>query len=209
MAFFVKITPPLTFSSSEPLAGFVVNVVSVVSRNCILPKNRYLFLPVRSPVFVLSKALFLPPQSPVAHPPIPLSSSQSPLPSSPIPVSVLFHHLKVLSHPPRSPRSPGFVLSNSRSRPLRPLPSSPSPLSSSEFRSRHLRVPFPSSSVLFHPLKVLSPPLPPSQRKQRNDPKPSRRSWLWVVPKWNMILSLEDLQNNPLNNVEYSQHSTT
>ena len=51
---------------------------------------------------------------------------------NPVPVlSVLFLPLKVLSHPPRSPRSPGFVLS----------------------------------------------PPPQSQRKQRNDTKPSRRSW--------------------------------
>ena len=70
-----------------------------------------LFSPPQSPIFVLlkvlvpfsSKSLFRPVPSPVAHPPIPLSSSQSPLPSSPIPVSVLFHHLKVLSPPPRFP----------------------------------------------------------------------------------------------------------
>ena len=94
-----------------------------------------------------------------------------------------------------------------------------------------LRVPFPSSSdsrfflsILFRPpspvpvlpdsssiLSKSSPtPLPQSQRKQRNDTKPSRRSWLvWLVPKWNMILSLlECLPNNPLDNVEYSYHST-
>ena len=81
------------------------------------------------------KSLFLPSPSPV--PPL-----RVPLPT----LQFIFLPLKVLSHPPRSPRSSGFVL---------------------------------------------SPPLPPSQRKQRNDTKPSRRSWLvWSVPKWNMILSL-------------------
>ena len=69
-------------------------------------------------------------------------------------------------------------------------PVSSSPSSSLLFR------PLPSSpihvsilSVLFLPLQVLSPP-PPQSQKQRNDTKPSRRSWLWLVPKWNMILSL-------------------
>ena len=115
--------------------------------------------------------LFSPPQSPV------FVSSKS-----------LFLLLKVLvlscseslCLPPKSP-----VSSFSQC----PVSSSPSssilfrPLPSSNSRPHPLR-------VLFHPLKVLSPPPPPIQRKQRNDPKPSRRSWLWVVPKWNMILSL-------------------
>ena len=102
-----------------------------------------LFSPPQSPFFFLlrvpfsssSKSLFLPSPSPV--PPL-----RVPLPT----LQFIFLPLKVLSHPPRSPRSPGFVP---------------------------------------------SPPLPPRIRKQRNDPKPSRRSWLvWSVPKWNMILSL-------------------
>lgn len=74
--------------------------------------------------------------------------------------------------------------------PLRPLSSSRSPLPILPDSSSHPpRFPFPSylsSSIL----SVLSPPLPLSQRKQRNDTKPSRRSWWWFVPKWNMILSL-------------------
>ena len=55
-------------------------------------------------------------------------------------------------------QSPVPVLSKSRCRPPIPLPSSP--------------IPLPSSPI---PVPVLSPPLPPSQRKQRNDTKPSRR----------------------------------
>ena len=108
-------------------------------------------------------------------------------------------------------RVPFSSSSKSRVRPLHPLPSS------SILSHPPPQIPVPVLSdysscpprFLFHPLKVLSPPLPPSQRKQRNDQKPSRRSWWLVVPKWNMILSLEDLPNNPLNKVEYSQHSTT
>ena len=121
MAFFVKITPPLTSSSSEPLVENVVSVVSVVSQNRILGKNRYLFLPSLSPVFVLFK--------------VPFSSSQSPVP---VLLKLLFHPLQVLSHPP---------------------------------------IPLPSSPI---PVPVLSPP-PLSQRKQRNDTKPSRRSRGGVV----------------------------
>ena len=73
--------------------------------------------------------------------------------------------------------------SDSRSLPLRPLPSS-------SVLSPPPPIPAPvlseSSSILFRHLPSSSS----SQRKQRNDTKPSRRSWLWVVPKWNMILSL-------------------
>ena len=114
---------------------------------------------------------------------VPFSSSQSPCfvpfkfpflpPKSPVPLlfhsssvlSVLFPPLKVLSLPPPIPvpilskSSP--LLPDSRFHPLRPLPSS----------------------------FVLSLPPPPSQRKQRNDTKPSRRSWLWSVPKLNIPLS--------------------
>ena len=64
--FFVKITPPLTLSSSEPLVENVVSVVSVVSQNRILRKNRYLFLPSRSPIFFLLKVPF--PSSPIPLP---------------------------------------------------------------------------------------------------------------------------------------------
>ena len=94
------------------------------------------------------------------------------------------------------PQSLGFVLfrvlvspfSKSRFLPslsvpflsLRPLPSS--------FVLSPPPILVPVLSVLFLPLQVLSHPLPQSQRKQRNDTKPSRRSWF--VPKWNMILSL-------------------
>ena len=93
---------------------------------------------------MIPDSLFSPPQSPFFFL---LESLVFILSLNPVPVlSVLFLHLEVLSHPPRSPRSSGFVL---------------------------------------------SPPLPLIQRKQRNDTKPSRRSWLWwCVPKWNMILSL-------------------
>ena len=122
MAFFVKITPPLTFSSSEPLVENVVNVVSVVSQNRILPKNRYLFLPVRSPGFRPLESLVSPSSKSRVRPPIPLSSSQSPLPSSPIPVPVL-------SHPPKVP------VSSSQS----PLPSSSS--SHPKTAERHEAVP--------------------------------------------------------------------
>ena len=45
----------------------------------------------------------------------------------------------------------------------------------------------PSQSPVFVLLKVLVSPFS-KHRKQRNDTKPSRRSWLWSVPKWNMIL---------------------
>ena len=159
VAFFIKITPPLTFSSSEPLVENVVNVVSVVSRFCILRKNRFRITWLPIPFFLLLKAPFSSPQSPC------------------------FVLLKV-------------QFSTSRKPCFHPLPSSQSPLQSSPF----------SSESRF----VLSPPLPPRIRKQRNDTKPSRRSRLvWSVPKWNMILSLEDLPNNPLNNVENSCHSTT
>ena len=142
MAFFVKITPPLTFSSSVALAGFVVNVVSVVSRICILPKNRYLFLPSRKHVFR------------------PLGSLVSIISKSRCPSSNSSFFL--------SKSSP--ILPDSR---VRPLPSSQSPL--------------PSSPI---PVPVLSHPPPPSQRKQRNDTKPSRRS-LWLVPKWNIVSSYQ------------------
>ena len=121
------------------------------------------------------------------------SFSESRFRPSPSPVSVLSESsvpLKVLSHPPQSsvpvllrvpcPSSPSSsiisksspLLPDSRARPLRPLPSSQSPLPSSP-------IPVPVLSTLFLPLKVLSPPLSPSQ-KQRNDTKPSRRSW-WLV----------------------------
>ena len=151
VAFFVKITPPLTFSSSVALAGFVVNVVSVVSRICILPKNAICFYLLEVLVFVLSKALFLPPQSPVSHPPIPLSSSQSPLPSSPF---------------------------SSKSR-FRPLPSS-------------------SSSQ-------------PKRTAERHEAVPPFLVGM-VCSKMEHCLFLsvyEGLPNNPLNKIDYSQHSTT
>ena len=77
---------------------------------------------------MIPDSLFSPPQSPVFFL---LESLVFILSLNPVPVlSVLFLPLKALSHPPRSPRSPGFVLS----------------------------------------------PPPQSQRKQRNDTKPSRRS---------------------------------
>ena len=66
--------------------------------------------------------------------------------------------------------------------PLRPLPSS--------FVLSPPPILVPVLSVLFLPLQVLSTPPPQSQRKQRNDTKPSRRSWLWwLVLKWNMTSS--------------------
>ena len=107
----------------------------------------------------------------------------------------------------RPSQSPIFSLSKSSVRPpLHPLPSSQSPLPSSDSRSRSpqspvpvlLKAPFPSSSEsrsrplpsYQSPLKVLSPPPPPRIiEKQRNDTKPSRRSW-WCVPKWNMTFIL-------------------
>ena len=141
MAFLLKITPPLTFSSSVALVENVVSVVSVVSQNRILPKNRYLFLPSRKHVFR------------------PLGSLVSIISKSRCPSSNSSFFL--------SKSSP--ILPDSR---VRPLPSSQSPL--------------PSSTI---PVPVLSHPPPTSQRKQRNDTKPSRRS-VWLVPKWNMILSL-------------------
>ena len=102
----------------------VVNVVSVVSQNRILPKNRYLFLLSQSPVFVLFKVPFSSFSKLVRPVQNPLSSSQSHLPSS-----------ESLSHPPPSP-----VPS-----PLRPLPSSQSPLPSSskpkKTAERHEAVP--------------------------------------------------------------------
>ena len=126
MAFFVKITPPLTFSSSVALAGFVVNVVSVVSRNRILPKNRYLFLPSRKHVFR------------------PLGSLVSIISKSRCrPLRLLFRPLKVLSHPPRFPCPSSSIIS--KSSPLlpdsrsRPLPSSSS--EPKETAERHEAVP--------------------------------------------------------------------
>ena len=121
------------------------------------------FRPSQSPVPVLLKLLFHPLQV-LSHPPIPLPSSLIPVPVllwfpcpsspsppfwfpfpfSPIPVpvlSILFHPLKVLSHPP---------------------------------------IPVPILSILSHPLSSSPTPPPLSQRKQRNDTKTSRRSWLWL-----------------------------
>lgn len=100
-----------------------------------------LFSPPQSPIFVLLKVSFLLSPSPCFA----LLKVSFLLPPSPFPIlSVLFLHLKVLSHPPPSPAP---ILSD-------------------------------SSPILF----VLSPPPPQSQRKQRNDTKPSRRSrWLVVV----------------------------
>ena len=163
MAFFVKITPPLTFSSSEPLVENVVNVVSVVSQNRILPKNRFRITRFPIPFFLLLKVLVS-------------SWSESRFDLLKVLVSPFskFRFFLLRVHFPSSPSS--SFLPDSRSRPLRPLPSSQSPLpSSSESRSHPLRFTFPSSSsspILF----VLSHPIPPSQRKQRNDTKPSRRS---------------------------------
>ena len=58
---------------------------------------------------MIPDSLFSPPQSPVFFL---LESLVFILSLNPVPVlSVLFLHLEVLSHPPRSPRSPGFVLS--------------------------------------------------------------------------------------------------
>ena len=157
MPFLLKITPPLTFSSSEPLVENVVSVVSVVSQNRILGKNRYLFLHSQSPVFFLLKVLV----SFCSEPRSFLSKSLFPSSQSPC-----FLHL----------RFPFPSSSDSRARPPQSPVSSP-PL---------LRFPSHPLRVLSHPLKVLSlPPPPPSQRKQRNDTKPSRRSWL--VPKWNIV----------------------
>ena len=73
-----------------------------------------------------------------------------------------------------SPQSQGFFFSKSLFCPLESLVSF-----LSESRFLPLQSPVPVLSVLFLPLKVLSPPLPPRIQKQRNDPKPSRRSWLW------------------------------
>ena len=145
MAFLLKITPPLTFSSSVALAGFVVNVVSVVSQNRILPKNRYLFLPSRKHVFR------------------PLGSLVSIISKSRCPSSNFSFFL--------SKSSP--ILPDSR---VRPLPSSSSkPKKTAE---RHEAVP---------PFGVVSSKM-----------------------EHCLFLSVyEDLPNNPLNNVEYSQHSTT
>ena len=79
---------------------------------------------------MIPDSLFSPPQSPGF---VLLEILVFILSLNPVPVlSVLFLPLKVLSPPPRSPRSRGFVR---------------------------------------------SPPPPQSKRKQRNDTKPSRRSW--------------------------------
>ena len=155
MAFLLKITPPLTFSSSEPLVENVVSVVSVVSQNRILQKNRYLFLPVRSPVFVLSKSLFRHSQSPVAHPPIPLPSSRSPLPSSPF---------------------------SSKSR-FRPLPSSSSkPKKTAE---RHEAVPpYSWWLVVCSKTEHSSPPPPMPETVQTREPRRWHSRLLLLRPKW-------------------------
>lgn len=153
-----------------------------------------LFYPPQSPVFALFKDLFLHSQSPgFVLVKVPFSSSS-----------------KSLFRPPQSPgfvlvRVPFSVLSNSRFLPLKvPFLSSPSP--------------FPILSVLFPPLKVLSPsssssqsPLPSSYSKpkktaERHEAVPP--FGVWLVPKWN-ISGSEGQPNNPLNNVEYSFHSTT
>lgn len=126
--------------------------------------------------------------------------------------SPVFSLLKVLVSPSQSPcfallKVPFSPSSKSRFFFLRvTFSSSPSPLPSSQSPLPSSPIPVPFLSVLLLPLKVLFPPLPPSQRKQRNDTKPSRRSW-WLVPKWN-ISGSEGLPNNPLNNVDNSYHST-
>ena len=92
---------------------------------------------------------------------------------------LVFSCSKSLFRPPQPPVS---FFSKSRPRPLHPLPSSRSPLPSSSSEPLFLpppRSPVPVLSILFHPLEVLSPPLPPRQRKQRNDTKPPRRSCGW------------------------------
>lgn len=86
-----------------------------------------------------------------------------------------------------------------------PVSSSPSSSILSKSSPILLKFPFPSSPipvpilpVLFHPLKVLSPPLPRIIEKQRNDPKPSRRSWLWcgVVTYLFVLKILEDVHDD-------------
>ena len=121
-----------------------------------------LFPPPKSPVFVLFRVLVSSSSKSMLHPvqsPVSSSSKSSSILSKSSPL--LFLRVPFLSlRPLLSSQSPLTSSSNSRARPLHPLSSS----------------------------SVLSPPPPPRIiEKQRNDTKPSRRSWLWVVPKWNMI----------------------
>ena len=123
-----------------------------------------LFSPPQRPFFFSSKSLFRPPQSPVFD----LSKSR-------------FFFLRV--HFPSSPSS--FLLSksspilpDSRSHPLRPLPSSQSPLPSSyESRSRPPRFPFSSSPI---PLPSSSEP---KKTAERHEAVPPFSWWLVVGSK--------------------------
>ena len=134
---------------------------------------------------MIPDSLFSPPQSPCSH----SSKSLFPSPQSPcfvlfrVPLPILqflFLPLKVLSHPPRFPCPSSSIIS--KSYPL--LPDSRS-------------LPLPSSSS------------EPKKTAERHEAVPP---FLVVRSKMEHCLFLsvyEGLQNNPLNNVENSYHSTT